>query len=93
MSNFLAAVTYYLLKYPESYRKLQKEILNRYKTIDEIDSASALRLPFLQAVIQEGLRIYPPVSTGFQRISPGVMIDDHWVPPGVSFVVSCSHII
>ncbi len=57
----------------------------RYKSYDEINSASALQLPYLQAVISEGLRIYPPGSQGFPRESPGVMIDGQWVPKGVCY--------
>lgn len=80
----MAAVTYYLCKTPESLRKLQKEIRGRYRSYEEINAASALQLPYLQAVINEGLRIYPPGAQGFPRRSPGAMVDGHWVPEGVS---------
>jgi cytochrome P450 len=43
-----------------------------------------MQLPYLQAVISEGLRVYQPGSQGFPRLSPGAMIDGHWVPKGVS---------
>ncbi|KAL8865101.1 MAG: hypothetical protein Q9174_007069, partial [Haloplaca sp. 1 TL-2023] len=82
VSTFLPAVTYYLLTNPEPYRKLREEIRSSYKSLDEINAASALRLPYLQAVIAEGLRIYPPGSQGFPRISPGMMVDEHFVPEG-----------
>jgi len=84
----LAATTYYLLTSPEPYRKLKEEIRSRYKSYDEIDATSAQQLPYLQAVINEGLRIYPPGSQGFPRVSPGCMIDGHWVPKGADVYTS-----
>ncbi|KAI5240129.1 hypothetical protein E4T43_06262 [Aureobasidium subglaciale] len=48
----------------------------------------AQQLPFLQAVISEGLRIYPPGSRGFPRVSTGGKIDGHYVPPGVDVYTS-----
>ncbi|KAL8724112.1 MAG: hypothetical protein Q9166_008124 [cf. Caloplaca sp. 2 TL-2023] len=88
VSTFLPAVTYYLLTNPEPYRKLREEIRNSYTSLDEINAASALRLPYLQAVIAEGLRIYPPGSQGFPRISPGMMVDEHFVPEGAEMYTS-----
>lgn len=82
VSTFLAASTYYLCKYPEALRHLQYEIRSRFKNYEEIDATSAMQLPYLQAVIQEGLRIYPPGSQGFPRISPGAYVDGIWIPAG-----------
>lgn len=83
ISSFLAATTYYLCTTPETLRKLQQEIRDRYKAAVDVDATSALQLPYLQAVVQEGLRIFPPGSQGFPRISPGVQIDGRWIPSGV----------
>lgn len=88
VSTFLAAVTYFLLKNPTVYQKLQQEIRGRYKDGDEITAMSAQQLPYLQAVISEGLRIYPPGSQGFPRTCPGATIDGQWVPQGVSSLLS-----
>lgn len=84
IATFLTATTYYLCKNPLPYRKLRDEIRARYVSYDDIDAASALQLTYLQAVVQEGLRIFPPGSQGFPRISPGVVIDEHFIPAGVS---------
>ncbi|CAD6584580.1 MAG: hypothetical protein ASARMPREDX12_001698 [Alectoria sarmentosa] len=89
-ATFLAAVTFYLLDSPKSYRKLQAEVREKYSCMEEITAGSALQLPFLQAVIHEGLRMYPPGSQGFPRISPGAMIDGYWVPLGASNLHFCS---
>ncbi|KAK2610031.1 hypothetical protein N8I77_003491 [Diaporthe amygdali] len=88
VSTFLAAVTYFVLKNPAVYRKLQEEVRGRYKDGDEITAMSAQQLPYLQAVISEGLRIYPPGSQGFPRTCPGTTIDGYWVPQGVEVYTS-----
>ncbi|KAL8626814.1 hypothetical protein Q9189_007497 [Teloschistes chrysophthalmus] len=88
VSTFLPAVTFYLLTNPEPYRKLRDEVRSTYSSLDAIDAASALRLPYLQAVIAEGLRIYPPGSQGFPRVSPGMMVDEHYVPEGAEIYTS-----
>ena len=84
VSTFLTATTYYLCQNPQPYQKLREEIRAHYQSYDQIDAATALQLPYLQAVIQEGLRIFPPGSQGFPRTSPGVVIDDNLIPAGVS---------
>ena len=84
MATCLAAATYYLLKTPDAYAKLKSEIRNRYQSYEEIDAESALQLGYLQAVISEALRIHPPGSQGFPRVSPGLEIDGYYVPQGVS---------
>ena len=83
VATFLTAATYYLCKTPDTLQKLQAEIRGRFQSFDEINASSALQLPYLQAVISEGLRIYPPGSQGFPRTSPGASVDDIWVPAGV----------
>ena len=80
----MSAVTYYLCKYPNTLRKLQQEIRDKYSRYEEIEAVSAMQLPYMQAVINEGLRIYPPAAQGFPRTSPGAMVDGYWVPAGVS---------
>lgn len=60
------------------------EIREYYSSYDQIDATSALQLPYLQAVIQEALRMHPSGAQGFPRTSPGVVIDGHYVPAGVS---------
>ena len=83
VATFLAATSFYLLKTPDPYSRVRDEVRKRFTTYDSIDAASAQQLPYLQAVISEGLRIYPPGSQGFPRLSPGASIDGHWIPESV----------
>ncbi len=86
VAAFLAAVTFYLCKSPGTVLSLQQEIRSHFADPSAISSSKALQLPYLQAVISEGLRIYPPSAQGLPRISPGAAVDGVWVPPGVSSV-------
>ncbi|KAH8660703.1 cytochrome P450 monooxygenase [Tricladium varicosporioides] len=88
VATFLAATTFHLLKTPIAYTKLRNEIRSRYKSASEIDALSAQQLPYLQAVISEGLRIYPPGSQGFPRLCPGATIGDKYIPPGTEVYTS-----
>jgi cytochrome P450 len=87
-AHTLASATYYLLKTPATLRKLCKEVRNHYTSFEEIDAHSALQLPYLRAIIDEALRIHPSGAQGFPRISPGVVIDGHYIPAGVEVYTS-----
>ncbi|KAJ5735335.1 uncharacterized protein N7483_000460 [Penicillium malachiteum] len=84
----LAAATYYLLTTPAAYARLKREIRGRYQSYEEIDASSALQLDYLQGMINEALRILPPSSQGFPRISPGLEIDGYYVPSGTEVYTS-----
>ncbi|KAK6206423.1 hypothetical protein LQW54_007716 [Pestalotiopsis sp. IQ-011] len=82
-ATFLGAVTYFLLKNPESLAKLRQEVRGTFPTYDQINGDTATSLPYLEAVIEEGLRLFPPAAIALPRECPGVEIDGHWVPKGV----------
>lgn len=82
-ATFLAATTYYLLRNPKCLKRAQQEIVDRFPTYHEINATEARQLPYLQAIISEGLRIYAPGSGGFPRVSPGMNVGKHYVPAGV----------
>lgn len=85
VSTFLVACTYHLLatspSSPDSpYGRLRREIRSGFPSHSAIDAQKAQQLPYLQAVISESLRIYPPGSQGFPRLCPGQTIDDTGFP-------------
>ncbi|KAM3425609.1 hypothetical protein BST61_g7556 [Cercospora zeina] len=88
VASFFAASTYYLCANKHCLPRLQKEIRSRFSSLAEIDAVSAGQLKYLQAVIQEGLRIFPPGSQGFPRLSPGVEIEGKWIPKGTEIYTS-----
>ncbi|KAK7914065.1 Cytochrome P450 monooxygenase BOA3 [Apiospora marii] len=40
-------------------------------------------LPYLNAVLEEALRIFPPSPLGPPRVSPGETVDGHFIPKGI----------
>ncbi|KAM5458304.1 hypothetical protein MaudCBS49596_000217 [Microsporum audouinii] len=88
VATFLAATTYYILKNPSVYAELCKEICSHFHNLSNINATAAQQLPYLQAVISEGLRIYPPGSQGFPRLSPGAEIAGMYIPPGTEVYTS-----
>lgn len=78
---------------PEAYRRLQTEIENGISkgTIPApIKDSEARQLPYLQAVIKEGLRIRSPAGGAFFKMVPpaGDMINGLFVPGGTQIGVS-----
>ncbi|KAF5875927.1 putative cytochrome p450 pisatin protein [Botrytis fragariae] len=83
----LSSVLYHLLKYPHTYQNLRDEIETAAKEgriSDPITFKEAQGLPYLQAVIKEGLRVHPAVGLGLQRIVPveGTTVANQFIPGG-----------
>lgn len=86
-ATFLSGVTYHLASNASALGKLQTELRNTFATSAEISSKKLLGCQYLNAVVEEGLRIYPPAGAGhLSRIVPegGVVIEGRWIPAGVS---------
>lgn len=63
--------------------KLQAEVRNEFKTVHDIHGERLLQLPFLNACVQETLRLLPPANgKTAQRTAPGSMIADTFIPAG-----------
>jgi cytochrome P450 len=77
----------HLLCNPSAYRKLQKEIddgIASGKISSPIKHSEARELPYLQAVIKEGLRVIPAAAGAFFKTVPpgGDTIDGKFIPGG-----------
>jgi cytochrome P450 len=86
-ATFLAGVTYYLARNQKTLFRLQQEIRSRFRSLEDVTSRELLKCEYLNAVVEEGLRIYPPAGAGhLSRIVPkgGCEIDGVWIPGGVS---------
>ncbi|KAF4980177.1 hypothetical protein FZEAL_3755 [Fusarium zealandicum] len=67
---------------PEATRRLQQE-LDEYFTVEaEPGHASLAKLKYLQACIDEALRLHPPVPSGVERMTPpqGLQVGDTFIP-------------
>jgi cytochrome P450 len=86
----LTSVTCLLLQHPASLAKLVKELHTHFQNENQIDVSSVNKLHYLQAVIQEALRLFPPITNGFPRqtIKGGAIVDGHLIPDGVRWIES-----
>lgn len=101
-ATLLAGVTYFLLRNPETLRKVVTEVRSVAQTESDINPTSASAnhpYPYMWACVQEAFRLYPPVPTGLQRVTlESMSIAGHEIPPGVGSlplktagILSCPH--
>ena len=85
-ATLLSGLTYLLLQHPEALKLLTSEIRKAFDGPGNMSIEKVAALPYLNACIKEGLRLYPPVVTGMPRQTPseGSTICGEYVPPGVS---------
>ncbi|KAF1808449.1 cytochrome P450 [Eremomyces bilateralis CBS 781.70] len=90
-ATLLSGCFYYLLRTPRVYRKLVKEIRGTFKNEADISYDNVSKCRYMTAVLEESLRIYPPIPTSLGRVVPGEgeYIDGIWIPGGT--VVGVSH--
>ncbi|KAF4448963.1 cytochrome P450 [Fusarium albosuccineum] len=83
-ATLLSAAVFYLATHPHVLTRLTEEVRSAFTTEDEIDLLSVQKLPYLLAVLDETLRIHPPVPSGSpRRIAPGGdVIVGQYVPEG-----------
>ncbi|KAM0350673.1 hypothetical protein ACHAPU_003162 [Fusarium lateritium] len=86
-ANLFSAATYYLLKDPDKMAALQAEIRSAFSSMDDITAESVKQLEYLNGVIEEGLRIFPPAPLGPPRTCTGAMIDGFYIPKGTTVSV------
>jgi cytochrome P450 len=85
--TFLTGTIWNLLKNPATYKSLTDEIRGTFKSVDEITIVNLGHLKYLTAVINEGLRVYPPVPSPMPRVivPEGGMVCGKWLPGGVCY--------
>ncbi|KAI1636723.1 cytochrome P450 [Biscogniauxia mediterranea] len=89
----IRGIMLYILTAPNVYAKLQEEIeiaIRDGRISRPITNEEAKKLPYLQAVINEGLRMVPPAITGFPKRVPagGDTICGQFVPEGTDIFVN-----
>ncbi|OQU94838.1 hypothetical protein CLAIMM_01130 [Cladophialophora immunda] len=75
---------YYLLMNPDKYRKAQEEVDSLWDGVSELDGQQLVpaRAPYLNAIINESLRLAEPDPNGNQRSTPkgGAVINGKFIP-------------
>jgi len=89
-ANLLSGLIARLIWNPDKYQKLVFEIREAFNSEDQLTYENLSKLTYLNACLEEGLRIHPPVPTGLLRTVPkgGDTIDGAFVPAGTSVAVS-----
>lgn len=84
VATALSGMLYYLLKEPSCLARLRQEIRSSFQNENEININSAAPLRYLNAVLEESMRLYPPVPAALPRMvpEPGQIICDRFVPVG-----------
>lgn len=85
-ATLLSGCMYLLQKNPHVREKLQEEVRGTFSNEDEITVTKVNSLPYLLAVLEESLRVYPPVAIALSRRTPpeGASICGEWVPGGIA---------
>ncbi|KAI0821898.1 high nitrogen upregulated cytochrome P450 monooxygenase 2 [Trametes gibbosa] len=88
-SSALTSIFFCLLTHPEAYRRLREEIDRFYPPgEDPCNLQHHLDMHYLSAVINEGMRVWPPVPSGVQRLvprdGPGATFGTRYFPPGTA---------
>lgn len=80
----LTGATYLLLEKPATLERLAAEIKGRFQSEEDMTIQSTAELPYLNAVVQESLRLCPPGPAVFPRVVPegGRAVCGQFVPGG-----------
>lgn len=84
-----------LATHPEAVRQLQVELDELFRSTPEPDHYALSMLPYLQACVDEALRLYPAVPVGGQRIAPpeGLEIGEGLFVPGGTIVQTPQYLL
>ncbi|KAI1501223.1 cytochrome P450 [Biscogniauxia marginata] len=84
----LSGLFFYVGRDQKIYEDLANEIRNAFNDETEINMQNTVRLEFLNACLNEVLRVYPPATDPPPRVSPGGEIEGKYLPPGVLIGIS-----
>ena len=89
VATTLSGLTTYLLRTPSALKTLTNELLSTFSSSSQITIATVKDLPYLNAVIQEGLRMCNPIPTGLPRVAPkdGTTVCGLYLPEGTHISV------
>lgn len=88
-ASLLSGLLMWILRTPNAYEKLSTEIRSTFKSPADMKFLDLQELTYMNACIDEALRIFPPIPTGLTRTVPkeGDTVAGEFLPGGVT--VSC----
>ncbi|KAI0534483.1 cytochrome P450 [Xylaria digitata] len=88
VSSWIYSTLFQLAKHPNCLDILTAEIRGAFDHYDDILSSALAKLEYLNACLEESMRLLPSNNTGLPRVSPGATIDKTYVPLGVTVQTS-----
>ncbi|KAJ0115064.1 hypothetical protein J7T55_001473 [Diaporthe amygdali] len=84
-ATLLSGCVFLLLAHPEKFDRVKSEIRSEFQDESELTITSINRLPYMLAVLNEALRLYPPITSTLIRDVPieGEYVAGNFVPGGV----------
>ncbi|KAL0968495.1 hypothetical protein UPYG_G00267600 [Umbra pygmaea] len=86
-SNTLAFTCYLLAEHPECQRCLQDEVDQMFTRYDSPDYSNVQELKYLDMVISEALRLYPPGFRFARDVDEDCMVNGQFLPKGATLVI------
>jgi cytochrome P450 len=86
----MSGLTYLLLKNPNALRKVTSVIRRDFPESTRMSFLELQKHEYINAVISEALRLYPPAADSLFRVVPaeGGIVASQFVPPGTSVTVN-----
>lgn len=69
-ASLLAGLLMWLLRTPEAYRKLTNEVRATFGRAEDMSFSGLQDLAYMNACLNEALRMFPPIPTGLTRTVP-----------------------
>lgn len=87
-ATVLSGITNYLVRDSDVLQKLVDEVRSSFSKDEDVTLAALQRLTYLNATIEEGLRLCPPVPAGLPRLVPsgGDTVCGQWLPEHVCLI-------
>jgi cytochrome P450 len=88
-ASLLSGLLMWLLRTPHAYKRLTEEIRSNFATAEDMKFLELQELTYMNACIDEALRIFPPVPTGLTRTVPagGDTVAGNFLPGGTTVSV------
>ncbi|CAI7589384.1 unnamed protein product [Penicillium glandicola] len=90
-ATLLSGCIFYLCTAPHVMSQLVTEIRSAFKQHSDMTFRAVEELKYMNAVIEESLRVYPPFVTSLSRLVPkgGAVVNGHFLPEDTN--VACHH--
>jgi len=82
----LSGILFHLARHPEIMQRVKAELNDAFDSKDDLHLEPLARCKYMEAVLKEGMRVYPSVPVGLPRIIPegGATINGYFIPEGTN---------